>query len=1050
MHADYDRIRQEIIRRRGEETDHLDIYWEQYSDKTHFIYELLQNAEDVKATKISFRLNNLELQVFHNGRVFMEDNAVKDVTGICDIKMSTKSDDLTRIGKLGMGFKLVYAYTDVPKIFSGEECFRIEKLIRPYYEKAQPIPDGFTTLFILPFKQESVKEAYAQICERLSDIGIRTMLFLRHIREIEFEIYNNDDKVLCGCYLQDTIAHNNIQTIKLIGEKWKHNEAESILDEENWLVFSEKIPLESDLGEDHPKVSAAFLFVIENGKKYIKRAQNTYLNVFFPTHEKTGLGFILQGPYKTTPNRSEIPPKDPWNKGLIELTKKLVHNSLAVITENRIVEPSRQFITALRINEDSIRDEMRSLFSIVTEGVLNDLKSLSLLPADDDTFTSAKNTRLPETTDVRKLLQDCLPEYFGVSDPVKWISRDITADSEDTRPIFDFLQKELNVVVIRFDSMCRQITDETSVFLKNRINNINWFVDFYKSLNGKAPLKNRRWEQDRDYGWMRTRSVILTSDNKIVPPFNDDDSNNVFLPMGDSANAKTVHTKLLKDKEIVEFFDWLKIVPPDFLDEIERNVFPKYTSNTSIPMEENVEDIQQMLTGLANTDNEEKKKHFIVKLSEINFLIGIDADLSRKYCKPFELFLDSILKYPSGLSEFSNIHGKWEVIPQYKEHFLDGEFVDFLHEKLGIMCQLSINETSTQGNPLVRKEGFERYDTCISEDYFINDIEKYLEKNKRKASLLIWNTITKTAPGVAIAKYRANASCKIQEVKSQLVQYLESHEWISTKTGGFKKPEDMTREELPSEFNFDENNGLLRAIGFGRKQGQTTESFRQKQAFAAELGTSVEEIETLKNMLKVTGLTISDLIAKVEFSQSNVPNCQNFPRRKISDLEQVQDKMSNQYDNTDQKTYTQQTINIRTSQRNIDPETWLKETYKEDEKLVCQICKQEMPFKKPDGNYYFEKREISINTKAGESSFSKESDEQYLALCPVCAAKYMVYVQKYQNKMKNLCETIKNAPTPTNDENTDIPVLLDSEQTITFVAPHLARLQTILRRENDG
>jgi hypothetical protein len=62
----------------------------------------------------------------------------------------------------------------------------------------------------------------------------------------------------------------------------------------------------------------------------------------------------------------------------------------------------------------------------------------------------------------------------------------------------------------------------------------------------------------------------------------------------------------------------------------------------------------------------------------------------------------------------------------------------------------------------------------------------------------------------------------------------------------------------------------------------------------------------------------------------------------------------------------------------------------------------------------------------------------------------MVYVQKYPNKMKDLCETIKNAPTPTSDENTDILVLLDREQTITFVAPHLVRLQIILRKESNG
>ena len=97
MAADYEKIRNEIVKRRGEETDHLDIYWEQYSDKTHFIYEILQNAEDVDASKISFILYNNELRIMHNGREFLENGEINDVTGICDIKRSNKENDLRRI-----------------------------------------------------------------------------------------------------------------------------------------------------------------------------------------------------------------------------------------------------------------------------------------------------------------------------------------------------------------------------------------------------------------------------------------------------------------------------------------------------------------------------------------------------------------------------------------------------------------------------------------------------------------------------------------------------------------------------------------------------------------------------------------------------------------------------------------------------------------------------------------------------------------------------------------------------------------------------------------
>ena len=47
-----------------------------YKDRTHFIFELLQNAEDTKATKVFFKLFNDHLAFHHNGRVFNEEDVM--------------------------------------------------------------------------------------------------------------------------------------------------------------------------------------------------------------------------------------------------------------------------------------------------------------------------------------------------------------------------------------------------------------------------------------------------------------------------------------------------------------------------------------------------------------------------------------------------------------------------------------------------------------------------------------------------------------------------------------------------------------------------------------------------------------------------------------------------------------------------------------------------------------------------------------------------------------------------------------------------------------
>ena len=93
-----------------------------YSEPSHFIYELLQNAEDSQASEIRFELEPDSLTIIHNGKDFNYD----DVESITTIGNSTKANDLTKIGKFGAGFKSVYAITDSPLIYSGEYSFEIK------------------------------------------------------------------------------------------------------------------------------------------------------------------------------------------------------------------------------------------------------------------------------------------------------------------------------------------------------------------------------------------------------------------------------------------------------------------------------------------------------------------------------------------------------------------------------------------------------------------------------------------------------------------------------------------------------------------------------------------------------------------------------------------------------------------------------------------------------------------------------------------------------------------------------------------------------------
>lgn len=96
-----------------------------YNDPSHFIYEMLQNAEDEKATYVRFELFENKLDIYHDGKPF----DFEDIKGVTGIGISTKKGKPDAIGKFGVGFKSVFAITETPVIFSGEYKIRINDFV---------------------------------------------------------------------------------------------------------------------------------------------------------------------------------------------------------------------------------------------------------------------------------------------------------------------------------------------------------------------------------------------------------------------------------------------------------------------------------------------------------------------------------------------------------------------------------------------------------------------------------------------------------------------------------------------------------------------------------------------------------------------------------------------------------------------------------------------------------------------------------------------------------------------------------------------------------
>lgn len=252
MASDYTDIRIENERRYGTDIGRIGpmLLANRYADRTHFIFELLQNAEDALRRResargprsVSFALKRDALQVSHFGQPFTE----ADVRGICGIGQSTKPG-LTAIGRFGIGFKAVYAFTASPEVHSDDEHFAIDSYVWP-----RGIPPlslhPKETIFRFPFR-ESDGAAFDEIADGLRNLGVRTLLFLKEIEEINWEVESG----LGGIYLRskgEAIAENAYR-VTLMGQQRGGD-----MLEETWLLFSRDVRTRS--GKAAGSVELAF------------------------------------------------------------------------------------------------------------------------------------------------------------------------------------------------------------------------------------------------------------------------------------------------------------------------------------------------------------------------------------------------------------------------------------------------------------------------------------------------------------------------------------------------------------------------------------------------------------------------------------------------------------------------------------------------------------------------------------------------------------------------------------------------------------------------
>ncbi len=463
MSADYDEIRAENIARYGWDTAVLALLGHLYSERAHFIFELLQNAEDAGATEIGFELFADRLEVRHDGRPF----TVADIRGICGVGQGAKADDLTKIGKFGIGFKAVYAYTDSPRIYSSGERFRIENYVRPYAldPPGEPVAG---TLFVFPFDHPGVSAAVAvqEISAALGSLDAETLLFLRSIERVR-----TGGVLIAGTVLERT-STARAGTSRHIAVSTRRDAGRST---DEWLAWHR--PLDA-LGEPGLQVEIAIRARPELGGRRLIRRGTSPLVVFFATQKETFLGFLIQGPYRTTPARDNVPEEDRWNQALVHQTASLLADVLAELRDDGMLTADVLQALPLDASRFAPGTMFRPLFESARAAVARD----ELIPATGGGYRTAPQVRLAGGAGLRDLLTpDLLGELCGSDGPIAFADDSITETG--TPLLWRYLRDEAGVEEVTPGTVAAGLTSE---FLEARsdqwIGLLYGFLDEHQAL----------------------------------------------------------------------------------------------------------------------------------------------------------------------------------------------------------------------------------------------------------------------------------------------------------------------------------------------------------------------------------------------------------------------------------------------------------------------------------------------------------------------------------------------------------------------------------------
>ena len=283
----------------------LEAYVSESYNSRSFI-ELLQNADDAKATKFYVKRSGDFLFVANNGRPFN----IKDLESLCRSASSNKVRGTT-IGYRGIGFKSVVSFAKEVHLISGDfEITFSKELSKQIVPQAPKVP-----LIRIPHELEkSVKDELADEIRKMQNEGFNTIFIFSGV------LANQIDEEYTSFANTTLLFLNSIQVIKIhltkkvtaniavieLNERGRYLRVSTTEAISNWFVCSDS--------------TCSIAFSMNKDKVERLPKSEAIIHAFLPTEDSCGLGVVVNGDFSTDPSRRHLIMDDTTIKVISNLT----------------------------------------------------------------------------------------------------------------------------------------------------------------------------------------------------------------------------------------------------------------------------------------------------------------------------------------------------------------------------------------------------------------------------------------------------------------------------------------------------------------------------------------------------------------------------------------------------------------------------------------------------------------------------------------------------------------------------------------------------------